>query len=328
MDNETIRKLRLALTAHADDLQLYANGLNADAETEFELTAARIFALIYRLQKEFQKRGYTLDRETRKFLDSLRAQIGDIRASIYEKMADDFDEQLPELVKEEKKFHSLFFAAAGWTVLANLPKITADRISEYGIYNGETRSQIISRLKADDIQRLYTVISNGLQQKLSLGEILTEVEKKLNTGIRFADWETAVIVNGIANDISMAIAADNGMDMLYSAVMDNNVCPECKELNGKIFTADDPDLPVLPQHVNCRCMLIPVMGSEKEKLAPVSFAEYLKSMPEEEQRMRLGNEKYELWKQGEYTLKKYEPPTFGQKISLAELNLRTDRLFS
>ncbi|MBQ7694923.1 MAG: hypothetical protein IJT50_07335 [Lentisphaeria bacterium] len=35
-----------------------------------------------------------------------------------------------------------------------------------------------------------------------------------------------------------------------------NCCSACLALDGKVFQADDPDLPELPIHPNCRCKLV------------------------------------------------------------------------
>ena len=48
----TIEELSLALTEHADDLQLYANGISEDAEAELAATEDAILVLIYALYQK------------------------------------------------------------------------------------------------------------------------------------------------------------------------------------------------------------------------------------------------------------------------------------
>ena len=44
----------------------------------------------------------------------------------------------------------------------------------------------------------------------------------------------------------------------FIAENDHKSCPVCKEFDGTTFRDDDPDLPKLPLHPNCRCIMIPV----------------------------------------------------------------------
>jgi SPP1 gp7 family putative phage head morphogenesis protein len=51
----------------------------------------------------------------------------------------------------------------------------------------------------------------------------------------------------------------------YSAIMDDRTTPVCRELDGKVFMADDPNVDTLrpPRHFNCRSVLVPiVIGDE------------------------------------------------------------------
>lgn len=42
----------------------------------------------------------------------------------------------------------------------------------------------------------------------------------------------------------------------FTAEADHKCCPVCKEFDGMIFRDDDPNLPQLPLHPNCRCTLL------------------------------------------------------------------------
>lgn len=41
----------------------------------------------------------------------------------------------------------------------------------------------------------------------------------------------------------------------FIAEDDQKCCPVCKEFDGMIFRDDDPEIPKLPLHPNCRCVL-------------------------------------------------------------------------
>lgn len=41
--------------------------------------------------------------------------------------------------------------------------------------------------------------------------------------------------------------------IIYRTERDQRVCPICLPFEGKTFRPDDPQLPRIPQHINCRC---------------------------------------------------------------------------
>jgi SPP1 gp7 family putative phage head morphogenesis protein len=51
----------------------------------------------------------------------------------------------------------------------------------------------------------------------------------------------------------------------YSAILDERTTDICRDLHGKVFRKDDPDLDALvpPNHFNCRSILVPVLIDEK-----------------------------------------------------------------
>ena len=59
----------------------------------------------------------------------------------------------------------------------------------------------------------------------------------------------------------------------WSAILDEKTCPNCRELDGKYFEPDDPQLQIIkpPLHPNCRCILVAVL-KEEVKAFPVKVA--------------------------------------------------------
>lgn len=43
--------------------------------------------------------------------------------------------------------------------------------------------------------------------------------------------------------------------LIFISENDGNCCEKCRNLNGKVFRGDDPAIPKLPLHPNCRCVL-------------------------------------------------------------------------
>jgi SPP1 gp7 family putative phage head morphogenesis protein len=52
----------------------------------------------------------------------------------------------------------------------------------------------------------------------------------------------------------------------FLAVEDEHTTDTCMDLNGKVFSVDDPSLPLPPLHYNCRSVLLPVFGNERDKV--------------------------------------------------------------
>ena len=274
MDIKTIER---ELTRHADDLQLYANGIAEDALGELDATADRIYALIAQLYVKYRKSGLQPDAKTVRFINDV----------------------------------------------AYLTQKQLEAISRYGIYNGNTRKQIFDMVSAGDADRIFDAMTNAVQRKLSLEEAAEAMKKEMEKTRRFVKTETDAVINGTANDANMAFAEKNKSYLIYCAVLDDKVCEHCASLDGEVYAHDDPELPFVPQHPNCRCSLWPV-PEEYRNTEPVSFAEYIASLTPKEQKARLGKAKYDAWKRGEYTLRRYETPNVGQRLSMGEIRKRDE----
>lgn len=59
-----------------------------------------------------------------------------------------------------------------------------------------------------------------------------------------------------------ATATIQAPKMIWVSERDGRVCPECKNLDGLVFSIDDPSLPrpVRSTHFGCRCRLLPLDG--------------------------------------------------------------------
>lgn len=319
--DEKIKKLMLALTAHADDLQLYANGIAEDAEAELSATEDAIYSLIGALYERYGELGLRMDYRTVKYLETLKRKIQEIRAAAFDDDEDDLDEASGEVVAEESEFLADFFAFLTGVAISAPKEAELTRIARYGIYNGNTRKQIFDRLASGDADRIYDAIADSFQKGKSADEAAQAVRRELRKTGRYVKSEVDAVINGVANDAALAFAAANRTKLVYSAVLDDHVCEECAGFDGNVFNYNDPDIPSLPRHIHCRCRLVPSMDGEKTAV-PTSFAEYLSSLPASGQRKRLGTAKYAAWKSGDYKLKTYETPNPGQRLSMAEVKAR------
>lgn len=114
----------------------------------------------------------------------------------------------------------------------------------------------------------------------------------------------------------------------WLATLDLRTCPVCGSFDGKIYTKLS-DAPSIPLHMNCRCVLIPVIKGyedleyEGERAAidgPVSgnitYEKWLINQSNDRQREILGPSRYEMYKNG-YNIKDFV--TDNRVLTLKEL---------
>lgn len=107
---------------------------------------------------------------------------------------------------------------------------------------------------------------------------------------------------------------------MWSATLDDRTCPVCVFMDGQVFDLDEP----FATHPNCRCAPIPVTFSFEE--LGIDFTgpkidtglhgeEWFKAQPASVQENILHPKKYELWKQGKFSLgdlvHKYDHKNYG-----------------
>lgn len=321
--DEELKRLMLVLTQHADDLQLYANGIAEDAMGELAATEEAIYKLIDKVFAWHEKNGMPMDYSTFRYFKDLHRKIEKIRNAAFDEEEEKMAEVSREVAKEQSGFLSDFYSFLTGAAVAGPTKKQLENIAKYGIYNGNTVGQIFDKLWRSDVNRIFDAITNSLQMGRTVGDAMDAVRRELRKSRRFIKSEIETIINGVANDATLAFAATNRTKLVYSAVLDEHVCGECAEFDGQVFEYDDRDIPSLPRHINCRCSFVPI-SNEGEKISPATFAEYLASMSAKDQRWRLGAAKYSAWRSGNYQLGKYETPNRGQRRTIWDVTARRE----
>ena len=69
--------------------------------------------------------------------------------------------------------------------------------------------------------------------------------------------------------------------VLYVADNGKNTCRECLENDGEIFDIDDPDLPQLPIHPNCRCKYVSASDPQNDVSEDVERYRIVKALKED-----------------------------------------------
>ena len=91
----------------------------------------------------------------------------------------------------------------------------------------------------------------------------------------------------------------------YLATLDARTCLVCGELDGKLFENLE-DIPPLPQHRGCRCVVVPyfdITGDKRESKngyvdSKVTFQEWLEDEDEKTQREVLGATRFKMFQDG------------------------------
>jgi len=113
---------------------------------------------------------------------------------------------------------------------------------------------------------------------------------------------------------------------VFGCVVHN--CVVCGEIDGKIFKEIE-EAPKLPQHHNCRCLLVPIVKGMEELddddtrasedgpvSANMSYQDWLKTQPDEVVRDILGATRFEMYKNGAEISQFVD---YGRKLTLEQL---------
>lgn len=187
--------------------------------------------------------------------------------------------------------------------------------------------------------RIRAAIRLGVAGGESVSEIVRRIRGSRKTnyrdGIARVSHNSAramvqTAVNAVANSARKSIFQANKpivTHVMWSAVLDDDTCPQCAGLDGELFRLSE--MPEVPLHLNCRCMLTPIFGpvddDEWEDLfdAPMPrprkllYRDWLRRQTETTQNKILGRERAALFRRG-MPLDKFTDQS-GLRYSLPEL---------
>jgi len=103
---------------------------------------------------------------------------------------------------------------------------------------------------------------NGVSPDLTAMDIEEELEKS------FGESNSAALLSGVlasAYVIGMREVFDPSkiVGYKYDATFDDSTCEICDAWHNTFIKADDPNMPGLPMHPRCRCVLVPVYAGEE-----------------------------------------------------------------
>jgi len=270
MDKDDYRLLAEMLARHVDGLQAVSAAWGRDVMEAYEETERDILLLVDRIYQDFGK--FALDASTMRKLRQIQAMITEMRAGGLTYAMEYIGGALSNLVKNEVSFGELWLVAMlslnlGLDVesvrrTTNIKTLTQEQSSsvrKYGVYSGNTVDDIFRKISEADATRIYSSVSKGLSGRVKPDVVRYELIKAMATTRRQIEVNVALIVNGVANDVSVSMARKNTAivdEVMWVTEMDDRVCSDCDALEGMTFSPDDA--PSCPMHPNCRCYLVPV----------------------------------------------------------------------
>lgn len=126
-------------------------------------------------------------------------------------------------------------------------------------YKGEYWYERLIKNKTDTAKKLISVTNDFLKGKISVNDIKGRIEKIIKFDSyatkRLFETENARVQSEIAERY---FKANKVKKVRYVALLDENTCPSCFDLDGEIYDINDPARIQLPQHSKCRCYYVEV----------------------------------------------------------------------
>lgn len=263
-----IRALALLLASHTDDLQRLGTSLADRMSREYSSGVGELRGILLDAYADLDDGEKPTTFAYMNSIAKMKAKVMEYRRPRFDSMKAILTEELAALEKNEESF-SLAWIVALYEAF-NLPapsvkdmsKRASEEIRKYGVYNGESIDTIFDKYLAADVNRLVSAVTieAGMREKGSLKHLRGEIERALLTARRQMHVNIMMIVNGVSNETSSAVARKNSKyvdAVMWATELDERVCEECDALEGEVFLPDEA--PACPMHPNCRCRLVPVM---------------------------------------------------------------------
>lgn len=112
-------------------------------------------------------------------------------------------------------------------------------------------------------------LASGLARGANPRDIADELDDVLDLGLARADViaRTEIIrahAEGQLDAFEKLGVTELGVEVEWSTARDERVCPECEDMEGKIFAVEDAH-DMIPLHPQCRCAFIPYLGEGADK---------------------------------------------------------------
>jgi len=249
---------------------------------EFEKRAIEELSAIMERQKEALKKQILkrqiLERKSAAEIERLQlSYVGELRDKMKELLQEVWKYGREEVKSElaKKKYID---------VIAGLPPEKALQ------YLNNKAFWIAGVIRDDVLKEAKAILYNGLKSGATNQEIMFQLDEffkeyigtdaiEIRTGKELTPWhlETVIRTNftDAYNEGRWAMMNDPDVGdfvpaVMYSAILDDRTTEICRQLDGKVFLKNDPDVAKIkpPNHYNCRSMLVPV--TKFEEFEPIS----------------------------------------------------------
>ena len=122
------------------------------------------------------------------------------------------------------------------------------------------RDWVLDFLEEEDFVTLYRYAPELTRKRDRLVEALAmtnKPNKEIDKALKYLIMQTTHYADKATAEAELQAFKDAGVKkVMWLTERDNRVCDICYPLDGKVF--DINKTPPIPQHYNCRCVLIPV----------------------------------------------------------------------
>jgi len=164
-------------------------------------------------------------------------------------------------------------------------------ILEY--WNKNLAPAVVEKLRSEIINAVATGMSTDVlaRRMMAAGDITR------TRALMYARTE----VNRIRREATRSIYQDNS-DVItgweWVAAKSPRTCPACLSLDGTVYELNQP----FPQHINCRCTMIPVIDGVKRPKRTLG-SEWFEQQPDDVKEQIVGKEAFAAMKRGEIGIK-------------------------
>lgn len=312
-------------------------------------------------RKALQGLNFSSKSKSSRSLEEIKVILSEWFKSIDTELSLDFEKSALQLAIYEATYTASL--VAGTAAIIDAEKIYKT-IKKTPYAGGQLVEYLFSDIALSLRKKVEYAIRDGVSQGLSNQQIIQKIKgrKSLNYSDGILSKTTSEIerdVRTARSHISTATYIDTYKALGYAyvkvvATLDGRTCKYCASIDGDVYSIDDPKRPRFPVHPNNRTTYVGcdkdgkvlgkrpfVMDERKVKDIPkderdqligqldanTSFKEFFEQADEFFQRTWLGKSKYELYKQGKYSIDKFADPLNKRGYTLKELKALDEKTF-
>ena len=266
---------------HMIDCQSLGNTNKAKALQQLQDLYEEISKLLTKTSYIYTKKTY------KSLLEQVEVLIGRYKRKSYRLM----ESSIQESVNYQTEWNKDFFKSIGKTIVIPTTILAGVKFSPVAQTVG------YNELVDNTVYKIRQSINNSMKVAYLTKENLNSVTERFNKRITSVEKEVESNIKNVeTNTISTVdylVYKANDIKSVYCSILDVGTCLECGMLNGKVYTPDTA--PLLPQHFNCRCFLVPQDIVEE---MPESYGNWFDSLDEEDKLAAVGPSRYRLYQAG------------------------------